>query len=108
MKRVVISSIVSMFALFALTNCTGEAPSPEAHTGYVEKKNLTQEKVSKLIYKAAKKAGWKMTEYKSNAYIAEKIDGKDSVSTTITFSKDSFDISPKNAELEDIVNGILN
>lgn len=108
MKRVVISSIVSMFTIFALANCTGGTPSPEAHTGYIEKKNLTHEKVSKIIVEAAEKAGWKMTEFKSNAFIAEKIDGKDSVATTITFSKDSFDISPDNDDLEDIVSDALN
>ena len=108
MKKVVISSLVSMFTLFALANCTGTTPSPEAHTGYIEKKNLTHEEVSKLIVEAAEKAGWKMTEFKSNAFIAEKIDGKDSVSSTVKFGNGSFDISPKNAELEDIVSDALN
>ncbi len=115
MKRVVISSIVSMLTVFALANCSGNTPSPEAnaqtktevdpeaHTGTIEKKNLTQEKVSKIIHEAAEKAGWEMTEFKSNAFIAEKIDGENSVSTTITFSTDSFDISPQNSELEGIV-----
>jgi len=108
MKRVVISSLVSMFTLFALANCTGATPSVEAHTGYVEKKDLSHEEVSKLIVEAVEKAGWKMTEFKSNAFIAEKIDGEDSVSATVTFGNGSFDISPENAELEDIVSDALN
>ena len=111
MKKVVISSLVSMFTLFALANCTGatsKIASPEAHTGYVEKKNLAHEEVSKLIVEAAEKAGWKMTEFKSNAFIAEKIDGKDSVATTVTFGHGSFDIAPENSELEDIVSDALN
>ncbi len=108
MKRVIISSLVSAFALFALANCTGAPESPESHHGVSEKAHLTQEKVSKIISQAAEEAGWKITEFKSNALIAEKIDGEDSISTTITFNKESFDINPENDDLEDVLNDALN
>ena len=47
-----------------------------------------------------------MTEFKSNAIIAEKI-GENSESTTVTFGKDYIDITPPNSELESILEDAL-
>ncbi len=107
MKKVITLSILSLFSIFALSACISEA-SPESHTGTVKKKHMTQEKVHKIIKKAGKDAGWKMTEFKSNAMIAEKIDGANSVALTVTFSNSSYDISPKNSDLASAIDSALN
>ncbi len=108
MKRVLISGIIAALAIASL-GCSSVAPSPdpEAHTGYVEKKNLTHEKVHKIIVKAATENGWKMTEFKNNALVAEKITKDGSESTTVTFDRHSFDIAPANSELEGILEDAL-
>ena len=107
MKKVITLSILSLFSIFALSACMSTA-SPEAHTGTVEKKHMTQKKVHKIIKKAGEDAGWNMTEFKSNAMIAEKIDGDDSVAVTVTFSNSSYDISPENSDLATAIDSALN
>ena len=107
MKKVIILGIASALSTLLLVGCGAAAKGPEAHTAEMHNKNLTQEKVHKIIKEAGEENGWKMTEFKSNAMIAEKIDNGSSVSTTVTFSKSSFDISPENSELESILSAKL-
>ena len=107
MRRTIKLSILSAISLVLLAGCVSQ-PSPESHTGTVEKRNLTQEQVHKIIKDAGENAGWNMTEFKSNTMIAEKIDGKDSVAVTVTFSNGNYDILPENDELDDAIDSALN
>jgi len=106
MRKVITLGIASALSALVLVGC-GAAISPEAHTGETHNKHMTQEKIHKIIKKAGENNGWKMTEFKSNAIIAEKIDGDDSTSVTVTFNKGSFDIAPANSDLEDAINSAL-
>ena len=106
MKKMIKIGLVSVFSALLLVGC-GAASDPEAHTGEIHTKHMTQEKIHKIIKKAGEENGWKMTEFKSNAMIAEKIDGGDSTAITVTFSKDSFDISPANSDLESAIRSAL-
>jgi len=108
MKRVIISSVVAVLATMSFVSCAAKAPSAEAKTGQIEKKNLSQEKIKVLITEAAEVNGWMITEFKHNAVIAEKIGDKSSVAVTVTFENSYFDITPANSELEDIINDALN
>jgi len=83
-----------------LVGCSATT-DPEAHTSDMHTKNLTQKKVHKMIKKAAEENGWKMTEFKVNSMIAEKI-GTD-LSSTVTYGKDYFDVTPPNSELTSIL-----
>ncbi len=117
MRKVITLGFVSVVSTLLLVGCSAKTSSlqthetesceAECHTGEMHDKNLTQEKVHKIIKEAGEENGWKMTEFKSNAMIAEKIDNGSSVSTTVTFSKSSFDISPENSELESILSAKL-
>jgi len=108
MKRIITLGLVSALSTMLLVGCGSTTPTPEAHTGDFHVKHLTQEKIHKIIKKAAQKDGWKITEFKNNALIAEKFNGGEAISTTITFGKDYFDISPKNSNLESTINNALN
>ena len=107
MKKFITLTLLSALSIVFLSAC-GSEPSPESHTGTVEKKHMTQEKVHKIIKKAGEEAGWTMTEFKSNAMIAEKIDGDNSVAVTVTFSNSDYDIAPENSELDDAIDSALN
>jgi len=106
MRKVITLGIASVLSALVLVGC-GAATSPETHTGEIHNKHMTQEKIHKIIKKAGEDNGWKMTEFKSNTMIAEKIDGDHSTSVTVTFNKGSFDISPTNSDLEDAINSAL-
>ena len=107
MKNIVTLSIVSIFTTLVLVGCSAANNSPESHSGTVHNKNLTQEKVHKIIKSAGKEDGWIMTEFKNNALIAEKADGDNSKAVTITFDKHSFDITPQDSDLEDAISDAL-
>ncbi|MEA3374561.1 MAG: hypothetical protein U9Q62_12825 [Campylobacterota bacterium] len=55
--------------------------------------NLSQKQMHDVIKTVGKNCGWVMTEYKSNALIAEKMQGENAISATITFDGSSFTIS---------------
>jgi len=104
MKKVITLGLVSALSTILLVGCGSATPSPEAsvkiHNGY-----MTQEKVHKIIKQAGEEAGWKMTEFKSNTMIAEKIGAGETV--TVTFNKSTFDISPSNSDLESAISDAL-
>ena len=107
MRKVITLSILSALSIVLLTGCWSE-PSPESHTGMVEKGHLTQKKVHKIIKKAGEDAGWTMIEFKSNAMIAEKVEGDNATAVTVTFTNSSYDIVPENSELDDAIDSALN
>ena len=69
--------------------------------------HLTQTQMHHTIKNAAEKEGWNTTEFKSNAFIAEKTIEDNSLSVTITFSKSEFSISPENIDLQNAINSTL-
>jgi len=76
----------------------------EEHTSHGE---LSQEKLAKAIKKVGEESGWVMTDFKSNAIIAEKITQKETISVTIIFSNSSFNIIPANNELKNALESVL-
>jgi outer membrane protein OmpA-like peptidoglycan-associated protein len=111
MKKVILLGITSALGTMLLVGCGAAEVGPESHTGDIHSEShihLTQKKVHNIIKEAAQDAGWKITEFKYNAMIAEKINDNESKSVTITFDKDSFDISPENSDLADTLNSALN
>ena len=69
---------------------------------------LTHTKMYEAIKLTVESKGWITTEFKRNTLVAEKIKDNDTLSVTITFSKDSFSILPKNEELQSAINNTLN
>jgi hypothetical protein len=103
MKKIITLGLISSLSALLFVGCGG-TPSPEDHSGMVERAHMTQEKVHKIIVKAAQADGWSMTEFKSNALIAEK-EGEEAV--TVTFDKSSFDLSPANSSLNSTLSSAL-
>lgn len=109
MKKLITLGLVSALSVLVFVGCGGAgASAPSSHDAKTAEstfftKHLTQEKAHKLILSAGEEAGWKMTEFKSNSVIAEKIDGEDTISVTISFDNDSFEIHPENSDLEDAI-----
>jgi len=107
MKKAIILGSIFSLSVFLFSGC-GAGPSPESHTGLIENQYLTQKKVHKLIKKAGEDANWVMTEFKSNAIIAEKFGNGDAEAVTITFTNSSYDIYPENRELSRAIDSALN
>jgi hypothetical protein len=94
-----------------LLGCGGNSPSShdaQSQDYIYLNKTLTQEKVYNGIYKAGQNAGWKMTKFKSNMFIAEKTHNGDTQAVDILFNKESFSLSPQNNDLEDAILEELN
>ncbi len=72
-----------------------------------EYKKFTQSQIHDTIKIVAEKEGWIVTEFKSNALIAEKTSDNDSISVTITFSKSTFSILPENVNLKSAIDSAL-
>ena len=93
MKKILSLTLISSVALMLITGCGGSEPSvknPSIKDPSVNKNALyinthDNEKIAKSIHEAAKKAGWRITEFKQNALIAEKIDGDTAYATTAKF-----------------------
>ena len=68
---------------------------------------MSQKKIHALIKSAGEKDGWRMTEFKKNAILADRTNGDDLISTTVYFDKNSFTTSPKNSDLEDAISDAL-
>ncbi len=112
MKKLITLGIASALGALLFVGCSSSsstpAPASSSHDAKTVdstffSKHLTQEKAHKLIISAGKEAGWKMTKFKSNAIIAEKIDEENTKSVTITFNNDSFEIYPDNSDLKDAI-----
>jgi len=82
--------------------------SENSESSSIEIKGLTQSDVYKIIKNVGEESGWIMTDFKSNAIIAEKISESGTVAVTISFTSSSFDILPLNDELHTLLNKALN
>jgi len=115
MKKIITIGLISALSTFLLVGCSSSTPDPEGHTlelGSTAENGrhvckYSQKDIYKMIKAAGEKDGWKMTEYKSNAFIAEKIDGDNSESVTVTFHGHSLDIEPENDDLKDVLSEAL-
>jgi hypothetical protein len=64
---------------------------------------LTQKKVHDGILQAGEEAGWRMTEFKENMILAEKVGDDNTKAVTIVFNNKSFSLSPNDDDLEDAI-----
>jgi len=60
-------------------------------------------KANKLILEAGEEDGWRMTPFKENALIAEKIGDNSTEAVTVHFTTTSFHLSPSNSDLADAI-----
>jgi len=120
MNKIITLSITTALSAFLLVGCSGTPDAPDTKTFHSSSEtssveahaaklhgHLTQEKLSSIVQKAGEKAGWKMTEFKSDKFIAEKTDDGETESVTIKFDKYTLEISPENNDLLDDINEAL-
>jgi len=108
MKKVIFSMVLSLSSVLVFTSCSTGPSSPEEKSGQITLGHLSNKSIQDKILQAGQENHWIMTKFKSNSIIAEKITDNDSISTTVTFDKSSFNLYPQNSELRDILNDALN
>ena len=108
-------SLISTLSTLLIVGCAGETPMSKHQSQDAKTVDYTPiiaqhsiEKIHKKIVAAGEEAGWKMTEFKTNALLAEKFSDSDAKAVTIHFSKDFFHLDPKNSELHAILKKALN
>jgi len=103
MKKIILGTTLLLSSLlFVSCSATNGVDAKEA--GYTHFKTMPLKKVHKAIVEAGEENGWRMTEFKENAIIAEKTEGEgDTKAVTVKFSENSFAIDPENSNLEDAI-----
>lgn len=92
-----------LILILLMSSCSSKAetlPAKEAMylTGSdnaVGRKLFSKEKMHQAIIDGGRDAGWRMTPFKSNAVIAEYLDGDDSLVVTVYFDRYGYDFSPE-------------
>ena len=107
-KRIPLKKLLSILSISALTlllsvGCASTHSSEEAHSGDYQK--LSNKQIHQAIMRGGEKAGWKMTEFKDNEVIAEKIEDGDSemVSVKIHNGHVSYEGEASHSDLEDAI-----
>ncbi|RUM61164.1 MAG: hypothetical protein DSZ03_08965 [Sulfurimonas sp.] len=101
MKNTVKLGVISLLASFFLAGCvatSGVSGDVIAH------KTVSTKAMHDIIKTAAQNDGWRMTEFRGNAMIAEK----DGIVTTVTYQAGAITIKPENSRLKDTIEDALN
>ncbi len=96
MKKILSITLISALTLVLSAGCSSKEPKEPVKMGaHIDKTDestvktaiyigdMKTEKAILAIEKAGKKAGWRVTEFKSNAVIVEKVVGDKTISRTI-------------------------
>jgi len=120
MRKIVTMTLVSAVSALLLVGCNAKsgAVSPEdSRSGGYEMslpENVKSSAVSSAIMKAGEENGWVMTKFKTNSFIAEKIEGDKSASATVSFDrekliivKDASDLDSYDSDVDKLQDAIL-
>jgi len=105
MNKVVKIALASTVSMFLLSGCGGSNTQTAEDTisGHAEltlQSHTNSKKLREAISIAGEKEGLKMTPFKDNSFIVERIDGDDSASATVTFSRDKVVIIPETGDID--------
>ncbi|WP_418640501.1 hypothetical protein [Sulfurimonas sp. ST-27] len=106
MKKIIISTISILLSTLLFNACsTAKISSEDVKTAdFIHfKHEIPLKKVHTLIREAGEKNGWRITEFKENMLIGEKEENAKMKAVTITFAKNYFNISPKDADLQEAI-----
>ncbi len=106
MKKTALLATASALSTLLLVGCGGTTPEPKAEAkAYHGTHNVkkSQKEMRHAVKEAGEEAGWRMTEFRSNAMIAEKDDDV----VTIHFTKSSVHTEPHNGGLESEIKDAL-
>ena len=111
MKKIIILGISTILSSLVFSACSTSSPKSgdvKTSTYTYFKHAIPLKKVHTLIREAGEKDGWRITEFKENKLIGEKLENGATKAVTITFTENYFDISPKDSDLEDAIKKELN
>jgi hypothetical protein len=102
MRKTIATLFLAFLVTIFVTGCgdTGIGDAKTADYTHLEK-TIPMKKMHALIMESAIEDGWRVTEFKENQLIAEKVQSDETVAVTVTFSENSFYISPKNSDLQE-------
>ena len=105
MKKMIKIALASAVSMLLLTGCGGGniQTSADSMSGGIEltlQGHTKTEAVHDAIMKAGEKSGLKMTEFKSNAIIAERTDGDNSASATVTFTNEKVIVIDESGDID--------
>jgi len=111
MTKMIKVGLASATTLLLMTGCGGAdtTTAENSMSGGIEmtlQGHHNNKSIQEAIIKVGEEHGWKITEFKSNAVVAEKIDGDDSASATITFDKDKIILMDESGDID--ANDLLN
>ena len=118
MKKTVILSIVAVIGSIMIVGCSVKdsaqpssmsVKSENVKSGVIDIKNseFTQSKIHKLIVKAGEEDGWKMTEFKEDEVIAEKMEDGETVAVSVKFDTNTVELTPEDSDLSNAISTIL-
>jgi len=105
MNKVVKIALASTISMFLLSGCGGSntqtaEDSVSGHAELTLQEHINTKKLRAAIMKAGEAEGLKMTPFKANSVIVERVDGDDSASATVTFSRDKIVIIPETGDID--------
>jgi len=98
MKKMLQITLMATALSLVITGCSmksGGAWQEQTMSGSMESMvpaDISKKQLHKAILSAGEKSGWKMTEFKSNSLVAEKMEGDESASATISYGEKALDI----------------
>ena len=103
MKKLLSLLSISVLTLTLSTGCSSTSGGEEAHSGNY--KRLTDKQIHAAVMSGGEKAGWKMTEFKSNEIIAEKFEDEqgEMISVKIHDGHVSYEGEASHGDLEDAI-----
>ncbi|MEO1937905.1 MAG: hypothetical protein ABGW85_04630 [Sulfurimonas sp.] len=105
MKKLLKLTLASAIVLLMASCSATGGPDADTQTASFEhfKPKHSLSEVHDLIVQAGKENGWRMTEFKDNEIIAEKVSDDNTKAVTIKFAKNYFHIEPEDGDLEDAI-----
>jgi len=107
MKKTVTLGMILLVSSLMMSGCGAQVPTPSTIENEGVKttlnKELGQKKIHKIITEVVQAEGWQVTEFKKNEVLAEKTKNEDSIAVSIRFDNSSFEITPQNSELNDVI-----
>lgn len=115
MKKLLSIAAISAVTILLGTGCSSSSkvlPSNAAENSAIYKSEVSKgslhvkehntQKVMHSVKASGEKAGWKMTSFKINEFIAEKASGGKTVSTNVKFHNEYITFSRENASESDV------
>ena len=103
MKKLVTMTIATTLSMFLLTACSSNVQTAEDPVSdgvaLTLSSHHSNKSIQKAIIKVGEEHGWKITEFKSDAVIAEKIGSDNTASATVTFDNDKVIISDESGDI---------